>query len=79
MAEEAGEVGLEKLFDDGLLFEPVIIGLLTNLEDELTLVGVVGLESDGGEDAAGVIFGAELKDGLAAMLPTVGSLLLDVT
>ena len=33
---------------------------------------------DGGEDAAGVITGADLEDGLAATLPTVGSLRLDV-
>ena len=78
LAEEAGKVRLEKLFDDRLLFEPFVIRLLTDLEDELTLFGVVGLESDGGEDAAGVITGAELEDGLAATLPTVGSLLLDV-
>ena len=50
LAEEASEVGLEELFDDGLLFKPFVIGLLTYLEDELALFGVVGLESDGGED-----------------------------
>ena len=78
LAEEAGKVRLEKLFDDRLLFEPFVIGLLTYLEDELALFGVVGLERDGGEDAAGVITGADLEDGLAATLPTVGSLRLDV-
>ena len=78
LAEETGEIGLEELFDDGLLFEPFVIGLLTELEDELALFGVVGLEGDGGEDAAGVILGAELKDGFAATLPSVGGLLLDV-
>ena len=78
LAEETGEIGLEELVDDRLLFEPVVIGLLTYLEDELTLFGVVGLESDGGEDAAGVITGAELEDGLTTTLPTVGGLLLNV-
>ena len=58
LTEKAGEVGLEELFDDRLLFKPVVIGLLADLEDELTLFRVVGLESNGGEDAARVITGA---------------------